>query len=74
MQAVSDKDDENLCFSPALQLMVDQADNQITLQIAEGFLDLGQLKQAAGLPTIPGDWLSRDREMRLFREGSAVYL
>jgi hypothetical protein len=31
------------------------ADSQITLQIAEGFLDLGQLKQAAGLPTTPGN-------------------
>jgi hypothetical protein len=36
MQAVSDKGDENV-------RLVDQADSQIALEIAEGFLDLGQL-------------------------------
>ena len=43
MQAVSDKGDENVCFNPLLELMVDRADSQITFEIAECFLDLGQL-------------------------------
>jgi hypothetical protein len=43
MQAVSDKSGENVRFNPLLELMVDRADSQITLEIAEGFLNLGQL-------------------------------
>ena len=43
MQAVSDKGDENVSFHPVLELMIDRADSQIPFQIAEGFLNLGQL-------------------------------
>jgi hypothetical protein len=43
MRAVSDKGDENVRFNPLLELMVDRADSQIALEIAEGFLNLGQL-------------------------------
>jgi hypothetical protein len=43
MQAESDKGDENVRFNPMLELMVDRADSQITLEIGESFLNLGQL-------------------------------
>jgi hypothetical protein len=43
LQAVSDKSDENVRFNPLLELMVDRADSQITLEIAEGLFNLGQL-------------------------------
>ena len=56
MQAVSDRGDENVRFNPLLELMVEGADSQNTLQIAEGLLYLGQLNvklqnRAGSIPT-----------------------
>jgi hypothetical protein len=43
VQAVSNEGDENVSFDAILKLMIDGADRQITFEITESFLNLGQL-------------------------------
>src|SRR6516164_9542954 len=43
IQAVSDKGHEDFTVNPFLELMKNGTDGQIPLEVAEGFLDLGQL-------------------------------
>ena len=44
IQGVSDEGDKNVRFDPLFEPMVDRAYGQITLEIAEGLLNLGQLE------------------------------